>query len=208
MQVCRDLLRPNLFCGKKSAVCIKAVTILPRTWLEGSSRRTNRSQWLSPAFNLGPVAGMANRGANCTYLCYWDTPVKWQGLGAVTSHGPPTDSQEGKAIYVQSSCCCPQQVVQLSKCLFQDKNSTWIPLAYDPYSAYRQVQSVFYAPPPSYLTWVHITLRWKRALQTLLSLFFASSHESMLSQLDVTRLCRFTAPLHSSHSPAQRSQRL
>lgn len=133
----------------KSAVCIKAVTSLPQAWLEGSYRGTNKSQCLSPTFNLGPVTGMANTRTNCTYLCNRDTPVEWQGLSAVTSHGPPTDSREGKAIYVRSSCCCPQQVSRLSKRLFQDKNSTWIPLAYDAYLAYCQVQSAFYTPPLS-----------------------------------------------------------
>lgn len=68
---------------------------------------------------------MANTGTNCTYLCNQDAPVERQPLSA----GPPTESWEGKAIYVRSSCCCPQQVVRLSKCLFQDKNSTWILLA-------------------------------------------------------------------------------
>lgn len=99
----------------KSAACIKAVTSLPLACLEGSFRGTNRSRWLSPAFNLGPVAEMANPGTNCSYLCNRDTPVEWQGLGAFASHGPPTDSQEGKAIYVRSSCCCPQEVDLLAK---------------------------------------------------------------------------------------------
>lgn len=97
------------------------------------TQRTNRSQWLSPTINLGPVARLAHTRTNCTYLCSGDTPVEWQGLSAATSHGPPTASREGKAIYVRSPCCCPQQVGQLSKCLFQDKNSNWIPLAHDPY---------------------------------------------------------------------------
>lgn len=90
---------------------------------------------------------MANTGTNCTYLCYRDTPVEWQGLSAFASHGPPTDSQEGKAIYVRSSCCCPQEVGVLSVRLFQYKNSTWIPLAHGPFLAYCQAQSVFCTQP-------------------------------------------------------------
>lgn len=134
---------------------------------------------------------MANTGTNCTYLCNRDTPVVWQGLSEVTSHGPPTDSREGKAIYIRNSCCCPQ-VNWLSKCLFQDKNSTWIALAYDPFLAYYQVQCSLLSPHFS-LTWGHIT-----GVDSAL-LFLASFGVSTLSQLDITRLCRFTAPPHSSH---------
>lgn len=141
----------------KSAVCIKAVTSLPQAWLEGSYRGTNRSQWLSPTFNLGPVAGMANTETNCTYLCSGDTPVEWQGPSAVASHGPPTDSREGIAIYVRSSCCCPQQVGWLSKTSLPGQKfhlnsfSTWPLFSLPPGSA------CLLRSPPSYLTWVQIT---------------------------------------------------